>query len=170
MSGTEVTQLRSDSTSVGRQVGVADLDESVAAEVGFVAAVPHMLDAGGGSIVNIASAAGRHASRGFTAYGTAKAAMIQLTRTMAADLAPRIRVNAIAPGAIVTDALASVLNDDLQALMEAGTPMRRIGEVDDIAAAAVYLASEASSYVTGQILPVDGGIQTSNFDMGIPDL
>jgi 7-alpha-hydroxysteroid dehydrogenase len=132
--------------------------------------VPHMLDAGGGTIVNISSAAGRHATRGFVAYGTAKAAMIQLTRTMAADLAPRIRVNSIAPGAILTDALASVLNDDLRALMEAGTPMRRIGVVDDIAAAAVYLASPASSYVTGQVLPVDGGIQDSNFDMGITDL
>ena len=98
------------------------------------AAVPHMLANAGGSIVNIASAAGRQASRGFVAYGTAKAAMIQLTRTMAADLAPRIRVNAVAPGAILTDALASVLDDNLTAAMEAGTPMRRIGSVDDIAA------------------------------------
>lgn len=132
--------------------------------------VPHMLDNGGGSIVNIASAAGRHASRGFVAYGTAKAAMIQLTRTMAADLAPRIRVNAIAPGAILTDALGMVMSDELEDAMNAGTPMRRLGDVDDVAAAAVYLASDASSYVTGQTLPVDGGIQTANFDMGIPDL
>jgi 7-alpha-hydroxysteroid dehydrogenase len=120
--------------------------------------------------VNIASAAGRHASRGIVAYGTAKAAMIQLTRTMAADLAPRVRVNAIAPGAILTDALESVLSPELEQAMKDATPMRRIGVVDDIASAAVYLASPASSYVTGQVLPVDGGIQGSNFDMGIADL
>ncbi len=133
-------------------------------------ATPHILETGAGSIVNIASSAGRHASRGFVAYGTAKAAMIQLTRTMAADLAPRIRVYAIAPGAILTDALQSVLTPQIEESMVAATPMRRIGHVDDIASAAVYLASPGASYITGQILAVDGGIQGSNFDMGIEDL
>lgn len=133
-------------------------------------AVPHVLEAGQGAVVNIASAAGRHASRGFVAYGTAKAAMIHLTRTLASDLAPRIRVNAIAPGAILTDALGMVMTDELRTTMEAGTPMRRIGTVDDIADAAIYLASPASSFVTGQVLAVDGGIETANFDMGIADL
>jgi len=133
-------------------------------------AAPHMLEAGGASIVNIASMAGVHASRGFVAYGTAKAAMIQLTRTLAADLAPKIRVNAVAPGATRTAALESVLTDDLRARMVRNTPMKRLGEVDDIAAAVLYLASAAGSYVTGQTLAVAGGIQTSNLDMGLPDL
>ena len=61
-------------------------------------------------------------------------------------------------------------NDEIHDAMIAGTPMRRLGEVGDIAAAAVYLASPAASYVTGQVLGVDGGIRSSNFDMGIPDI
>jgi len=134
------------------------------------AAVPHLLDSDGAAVVNISSAAGRHASRGFTAYGTAKAAMIQLTRHLAAELAPRIRVNSIAPGAIATEALAGILTEDLEEAMVAGTPLRRLGMVDDVAAAAVYLCSPASSYVTGQVLPVDGGTQASSLDLGLPDL
>jgi 7-alpha-hydroxysteroid dehydrogenase len=134
-------------------------------------AVPYLAESRNGSVINIASAAGRFPSRGFTAYGTAKAAMIQLTLNTALDLAPRIRVNAIAPGAIRTSALNIVLTDDeLYKTMVDGTPMGRLGEVDDVAAAAIYLASPASSYVTGQILGVDGGIRSSNFDMGIPDI
>lgn len=134
-------------------------------------AVPHLLEGGGGSVVNIASSAGRYPSRGFVAYGTAKAALIELTRRMAQDLAPRIRVNCIAPGAIETSALASVLTDyRIREAMEQSTPMRRIGEPDDIAAGAVYLASRAASYVTGELLGIDGGITGSNFDMGLPDL
>jgi 7-alpha-hydroxysteroid dehydrogenase len=134
-------------------------------------AVPHLLERGGGSIINIASAAGRQFSRGFSAYGTAKAAMIALTGNLAADLSPRIRVNAIAPGAIATSALEMVLQSpEIHDLMVAGTPLRRLGVPDDIAAAAVYLASPAASYVTGQVIPVDGGIRGSNLEMGIPDL
>jgi 7-alpha-hydroxysteroid dehydrogenase len=134
-------------------------------------AVPHMLKTGGGSVINIASAAGRFNDRGFAAYGTAKAAMIHLTANLAADLAPKIRVNAIAPGAIETSALGIVLqNADITRRMVEGTPLRRLGTVDDIAAAAVYLASEAGSYVTGRVLDVDGGIRRSNLDMGLPDL
>lgn len=133
-------------------------------------AVPYLLERPGSSIINIASAAGRFANRGFTAYSTAKAAMIQLTHTMAQELNPKVRVNAIAPGAIETDALGTVLNDEIRAAMVAGTPLRRLGRVDDIAAAAVYLASEAGSYVTGQCIPVDGGIQGSNLPIPFPDL
>ncbi len=134
-------------------------------------AVPEMLKTGGGSVINIASAAGRMASRGMSAYGTAKASMIALTRNLAQDLAPRIRVNAIAPGAIATDALQMVLDDEgMRAAMVDGTPLRRIGDPDDIAAAAVYFATPASGYVTGQVLAVDGGIQSPNLEMPIADL
>ena len=134
-------------------------------------AVPHMLKGGGGSVINIASAVGRFNDRGFTAYGTAKAAMIHLTKNLAMELAPRIRVNVIAPGAIETSALGIVLqNEELTKKMVEGTPLKRLGVVDDIAAAAVYLASTAGSYVTGRCLDVDGGIRRSNLDMGLPDL
>jgi 7-alpha-hydroxysteroid dehydrogenase len=134
-------------------------------------AVPVMLKTGGGSVINIASATGRFVDRGFIAYGTAKAAMCHLTMNLAADLSPKIRVNAIAPGAIETDALGLVLQDEnLERQMIARTPLRRIGVVDDVAAAAVYLASPAAAYVTGRVLDVDGGVRASNLDMGIPDL
>lgn len=134
-------------------------------------ALPHMLAGGGGNVINIASAAGRFADRGFSVYGTAKAAMIQLTRNLAAELAPRVRVNAIAPGAIETSALGVVLqNEELERRMIEGTPMKRLGVVEDIAAAAVYLASPAGGYVTGCCVDVNGGIRGSNLDMGLPDL
>ncbi|MEC7879494.1 MAG: glucose 1-dehydrogenase [Actinomycetota bacterium] len=133
--------------------------------------VPYLAESENGSVINIASAAGRFPSRGFAAYGTAKAAMLQLTLNAALDLAPRIRVNAIAPGAIKTDALEIVLtNKEIHQTMVDGTPLGRLGEVSDVTAAAIYLASPAASYVTGQILGVDGGIRSSNFDMGIPDV
>jgi 7-alpha-hydroxysteroid dehydrogenase len=134
-------------------------------------AVPHMLEAGGGSVINIASSAGRNPDRGFSAYGTAKAAMIQLTKNLATDLSPKIRVNAIAPGSIETEALGSVLKDEaIREQMHVLTPLRRLGREDDIAASAVLLASEAGSYITGQCIGVDGGIRRSNLEMGIPDL
>jgi 7-alpha-hydroxysteroid dehydrogenase len=133
-------------------------------------ATPHILKQGGGAIINIASAAGRFADRGFAAYGTAKAALCHLTRNLAAELAPKIRVNAVAPGATATGALESVLDDELRQKMVEGTPLRRLGRVEDIAAAVLYLASPAGSYVTGRVLEVDGGLQRSNLDTGIPDL
>jgi len=134
-------------------------------------AVPVMLQTGGGTVVNIASAAGRFVDRGFAGYGTAKAAMIHLTKNLAAELAPKIRVNAIAPGAISTDALGIVLQDEaLERQMVERTPLKRIGVVEDVAAAAVYLASPAASYVTGRVLDVDGGVRASSLDMGILDL
>ena len=136
------------------------------------AAVPLMLEhSGGGSIINITSTMGRVAGRGFAAYGTAKAALAHYTRLAALDLCPRIRVNAIAPGSILTSALEIVAsNDELRTPMEEATPMRRLGDPGDIAAAAVYLASPAGSYLTGKTLEVDGGITFPNLDLPIPDL
>ncbi|MGV0772975.1 SDR family oxidoreductase [Mycobacterium syngnathidarum] len=136
------------------------------------AAVPLMLEhSGGGSIVNITSTVGRLAGRGFAAYGTAKAALAHYTRLSALDLSPRIRVNAIAPGSILTSALDIVAsNEALRDPMEKATPLRRLGDPADIAAAAVYLSSPAGSYLTGKVLEVDGGLNMPNLDLPIPDL
>jgi 7-alpha-hydroxysteroid dehydrogenase len=135
------------------------------------AAVPALLASGGGAVVSITSAVGRTAGRGYLAYGTAKAALAHYTRLAAADLAPRIRVNAIAVGAVATSALDIVLTDDtLRGQMEQATPLGRIGDPDEVAAAAVFLASPAASYITGKILEVDGGIERPNLDLGLPDL
>jgi 7-alpha-hydroxysteroid dehydrogenase len=137
-----------------------------------VAAVPLMLErSGGGNIINISSTMGRLAGRGFAAYGTAKAALSHYTRLAALDLCPRIRVNAIAPGSILTSALDVVAsNDELRAPMEKVTPMRRLGDPVDIAAAAVYLASPAGDFLTGKTLEVDGGLTFPNLDIPVPDL
>jgi 7-alpha-hydroxysteroid dehydrogenase len=133
-------------------------------------AVPHLLAAGGGSVINISSAMGRFADRGFVAYGTAKAALEHMTQLVAADLSPRIRVNAIAPGSIETAALASVLDDRMRTTMVGNTPLGRLGDVADIAAAAVFLASDAGSFLTGKVLEVDGGLRAPNLPLGLPDL
>ncbi|QKV79173.1 SDR family oxidoreductase [Amycolatopsis sp. Hca4] len=135
-----------------------------------VAAAPALLKTGG-SVVNISSVMGRVAGRGFAAYGTAKAALAHYTRLAAADLAPRVRVNAISVGSVATSALEIVVgNPELRAKMEAATPLRRIGEADHIAATVVFLASQAGGYITGKILEVDGGLQTPNLELGLPDL
>ena len=135
------------------------------------AAVPHMLETGGGAIVGISSMMGRTSGRGYVAYGTAKAGLAHWTRLAAQDLAPRIRVNAIAVGSIATSALDIVLQDDaLRSAMEANTPLKRIGHPDEIAATVLYLASAAGGYVTGKVVEVDGGIEQPNLDMGLPDL
>jgi 7-alpha-hydroxysteroid dehydrogenase len=135
------------------------------------AAVPHLLASGGGSIVNISSAIGRLRDRGFVAYGTAKAALSHMTKLMAADLSPTIRVNGIAVGSVATSALETVLTDDaIRSEMVARTPVKRLGEADDIAIAALYLASGASSFVTGKIFEVDGGLEEANLVLGIPDV
>ena len=100
------------------------------------AAVPALLATGGGAVVSIISAVGRVAGRGYLAYGTAKAALAHYTRLAAADLAPRIRVNAIAVGSVATSALDIVLtDDDLRGQMEQATPLGRIGDPEDMAAA-----------------------------------
>lgn len=137
------------------------------------AAVPLMLqgDDPGGSIVNISSVIGRVAGRGYLAYGTAKAALTHWTRLAAEDLSPLIRVNAIGTGSILTSALDFVANDEgtMNELRD-GTAVGRVGQVVDIAAAVVYLASPAGSFLTGKVIEVDGGLQIPNLDLRLPDL
>lgn len=136
------------------------------------ASVKHMLaTADGGSIINITSTMGRLPGRAFVAYGTAKAALAHYTRLASMDLNPRIRVNGIAPGSILTSSLEVVAaNDEMRSTVEGATPLHRLGDPEDIAAAALYLASPAGSYVTGKILEVDGGLIAPNLDLPIPDL
>ncbi|MEV5709395.1 SDR family oxidoreductase [Actinoallomurus sp. NPDC052274] len=132
------------------------------------AAVPHMTE---GAVVNISSVMGRVTGRGFLAYGTVKAALAHYTRMAARDLAPRIRVNAIAAGAVATSALEIVTgNDELRTAVENNTPLGRIGDPEDIAAAVLYLASPAGAFVTGRVLEVDGGTDQPTLDLGLPDL
>lgn len=119
---------------------------------------PHMEAAGGGAILNISSMAGENKNVQMTSYASSKAAVNHLTRNMSFDLGPKgIRVNAIAPGAIRTDALASVLTPDIEKAMLRHTPLGRLGEASDIAYAALFLCSSAAAWVSGQVLTVSGG-------------
>ncbi len=130
----------------------------VAAVAGCRAAVLRMQR--GGAIVNVASGAGMRAAPNTGAYAAAKAALLNVTATMAAELAPRgIRVNAISPGMVPTETFFSALQfteDDLPALIDT-VPLGRMGTPDDMAAAVLYLASPAASWVTGQNLLIGGG-------------
>ncbi len=127
-------------------------------------AVPHLVANGSGSIVNISSRAASMVQPCFTAYAAAKAALSMMSRAMAPELAPKIRVNAIEVGGVETDALAHVLTDpSVRERLEANTPMRRVGRTDDIAACVVYLASDAAAWVTGKIFEVDGGVESPAF-------
>ncbi len=133
-------------------------------------AIPHMLSGDGGSIVNISSGMSWMVEKGFVAYGTAKAALSHMTRLLAHELAPRVRVNALAVGSVETDALAPFLaHGDLRQKMEDMTPMGRLGTVEDIALAALYLASPAGSWVTGKVFEVDGGTVASNWPLELPE-
>ena len=127
------------------------------------ACLPHMLERDGGAVLNISSAAGRIVRSGFVGYGTAKAALSFMTRQIAAEFAPRVRVNALAVGAVETSALRPFLTDDIRRQMEAMTPMRRIGTTEDVALAALWLCSPAGSWVTGKVVEVDGGTESTNW-------
>ncbi|WP_013334277.1 7-alpha-hydroxysteroid dehydrogenase [Gloeothece verrucosa] len=119
---------------------------------------PHIAAAGGGAILNISSMAGENKNIRMTSYGSSKAAVNHLTRNMAYDLgANKIRVNAIAPGAIKTDALATVLTPEIEKAMLKHTPLGRLGEPHDIAYSALFLCSPAAAWVSGQVLTVSGG-------------
>lgn len=118
----------------------------------------HIEKAGGGAILNISSMAGENKNARMTSYGSSKAAVNHLTRNMAFDLGPKnIRVNAIAPGAIKTDALAKVLTPEVEKTMLKHTPLGRLGQTTDIAYAALFLCSPAAEWVSGQVLTVSGG-------------
>ena len=133
---------------------------------------PRMVEtAGDGAIVNVSSRAGAMVQTGFVAYGTAKAALDFMTRQVASEFAPEVRVNAIACGAVATDALDVVMtNEAIRKQLEDNTPMQRIGRVEDIAACALYLASPAASYVTGKIFDVDGGAEHPAMSVPVPPL
>ena len=117
--------------------------------------------AGSGSIINVTSPAAERAAPGSGHYSAAKAGVNALTRTMSVELAPDIRVNGIAPGYVPTEVMMTALDMDVPALEKMASsriPMKRLGTPDDIAAAAIYLASDAGAWVTGQTLTVSGGL------------
>lgn len=128
--------------------------------------VPLMVEtAGSGCVINISSIAGHKPSACFAAYGTVKSSLSYLTQELAQDFAPKVRVNAIAVGSTKTEALNTVLTPEIEKTMTDLTPMARLGEVEDIALGALYLASPAASYVTGEILGINGGLIRLNMDM-----
>jgi NAD(P)-dependent dehydrogenase (short-subunit alcohol dehydrogenase family) len=117
-----------------------------------------MIAQGRGSLIFMASLAGLDPFLGLGAYNVSKAGLIALTKTLARELAPKVRVNAIAPGLIETRFSAALFeNREAYQRVIAGTPLGRHGQPEDVVGAAVFLASDASAYVTGQVLVVDGG-------------
>ena len=121
-------------------------------------AVKLMIRNKSGSIINISSIIATNGSEGYTVYGGSKAALIGITKSLAKELAPNnIRVNAIAPGFIDTDMTKNLPKDKYEEILKS-IKMGRIGKPEDVANTALYLASDLSSYVTGQIIGVDGGI------------
>jgi 7-alpha-hydroxysteroid dehydrogenase len=124
-----------------------------------------------GAIVNISSRSSDMVQTSFVAYGAGKAAMNMMTRNMAPEFAPKIRVNAISVGGVATDSLKVVLqNEAARKQFNDGVPMKRPGEVEDIAAAALYLASPAASWVTGKVFQVDGGVSAPAIWVPTPPL
>jgi len=126
---------------------------------------------GQGAVVNISSRSASMTQTMFVAYGSAKAALDRMTRNIAPELAPRVRVNAIDVGGVATRSLDIVLTDDaLRRQFIEGTPMGRPGEPEDIACAVLYLVSDASSWVTGKVFEVDGGSEASSIAVPAPRL
>ena len=135
-------------------------------------AVPKMVEtAGGGAVVNISSRSSDMVQTGFVAYAAGKAALNMVTRNLAAEFAPKVRVNGLSVGGVDTDALSVVLRDErARRAFEAGTPMGRPGTVEDIAAAALYLASPAAGWVTGKVFQIDGGTEAPAIRVPVPPL
>jgi NAD(P)-dependent dehydrogenase (short-subunit alcohol dehydrogenase family) len=128
------------------------------------AAIPHMLEGGSGSIINTASVLGLIGSAGYCAYGAAKAGLVALTRQIAVEYGPIVRANVIAPGSIDTPRFRKVADDmgmgreEFLEMLNRNIPLHRLGTADDVAGIALFLASDQSSYVTGAIIPADGGL------------
>ena len=128
------------------------------------AAIPRMLDGGSGSIINTASVLGLIGSAGYCAYGAAKAGLVALTRQIAVEYGPVVRANVIAPGSIDTPRFRKVADDmgiareEFLEMLHRNIPLHRLGTADDVAGIALFLASDQSAYVTGAIVPADGGL------------
>lgn len=127
------------------------------------AVAAHMLERKSGSIINISSGDSRLPAPGMVAYAAAKAGINSMTKTMAWELGPHVRVNCILPGAIETEGSMPALAPVVDKLV-AGTPRRRMGKPRDIALAAIFLASPAADFITGKKLEVDGGMEFVHLD------
>ena len=126
------------------------------------AAARDMVKLGGGAIVNFSSHSGLLGSSGRAAYAASKSGIIGMTRVMAVDLAPHgIRVNAVAPGTVATERIKKSHNEERREAWLRSIPLARYGEPHEIAAAALFLASDDAAYITGQTLAVDGGFSAA---------
>lgn len=134
--------------------------------------VPKMIETDGeGAVVNISSRSSDMVQTSFVAYGAGKAALNMMTRNMAPEFAPKVRINAISVGGVATQGLEMVLqNDALRRQFDENTPMKRPGTVEDIAACAVFLASPAAAWVTGKVFQIDGGTEHPSISVPTPPL
>ncbi len=127
------------------------------------AAMPHLLEEGGGSIINTASVLGLIGSEGYAAYGAAKAGLVALTRQIATEHGPEVRANVIAPGSIDTPRFRKVVaemddGDDFLDGLLGNIPLHRLGTAADVSGIALFLASDLSAYTSGAVIPCDGGL------------
>lgn len=147
---------------------IADFDKQMSINVRGVflvtkAFLPDMLEQKNGNIINIASSAARNGAYNMTVYAMAKAAITSMTKSMAIDYGrDGVRVNAICPSATRTEMFVSGNSQEVFDMFDASNPMGRIGNPEEVADAAIFLASEKSSYITGQLLSVDGGLTSWN--------
>jgi 3-oxoacyl-[acyl-carrier protein] reductase len=145
-----------------------DWDRTIATNLNAVfwacrAALPIMLEGGRGSIINTASVLGLIGSEGYVAYGAAKAGLVALTRQIAVEFGPTVRANVIAPGSIDTPRFRKVAEEmpnteEFLAGLARVIPLQRLGTAEDVAGIALFLASDLSAYVSGAIVPADGGL------------
>jgi len=127
------------------------------------AALPHMLGGDGGSIISTASVMGYIGAPGYAVYGPSKAGLVTLMRQIAVEYGPKVRANIVAPGGIETPRFRKAHADepdygDFVARLTAHNPARRLGQPDDVARIALFLASDASAYISGAVIPADGGL------------